>query len=46
MSLYNLADTSYKKQVFYNTGYWVKPQGITMIFAWLNRLIKSGNLHP
>jgi hypothetical protein len=31
MSLYNLADTSYKTQVFYNTGYWVKPQGITMI---------------
>jgi hypothetical protein len=31
MSLFNLADTSYKTQVFYNTGYWVKPQGITMI---------------
>ena len=28
---YNLADTGYKTSVFYQSGYWIKPQGITMI---------------
>ena len=29
--VYDLADTSYKTQVFYQSGSWIKPQGITMI---------------
>lgn len=29
---YNLPDTSYRTQIFYNNGFWVKPQGITMIY--------------
>ena len=28
---YNLADTGYKTEVFYQSGNWIKPQGITMI---------------
>ena len=28
---YNLADTGYKTAVFYQSGSWIKPQGITMI---------------
>jgi hypothetical protein len=29
--LYNLADINYKTAVFYQSGSWIKPQGITMI---------------
>jgi hypothetical protein len=29
--VYDLADTRYKTSVFYQSGYWIKPQGITMI---------------
>jgi hypothetical protein len=29
--VYDLADTRYKTQVFYQSGAWVKPQGITMV---------------
>ena len=29
--LYDLADTTYKTAVFYQSGTWIKPQGITMI---------------
>jgi hypothetical protein len=29
--VYDLADTRYKTEVFYETGTWIKPQGITMI---------------
>ena len=29
---YNLPDTSYRTQVFYQSGQWIKPQGITMIY--------------
>ena len=29
--VYDLADTGYKTEVFYQSGSWIKPQGITMI---------------
>jgi hypothetical protein len=29
--VYDLADTRYKTQVFYQSGTWIKPQGITMV---------------
>ncbi len=29
---YNLPDTSYRTQIFYQSGQWIKPQGITMIY--------------
>ena len=28
---YNLADINYKTAVFYQSGSWIKPQGITMV---------------
>lgn len=31
MDLYNLTDTQYKTQVFYQTGIWYKPRGISMV---------------
>jgi hypothetical protein len=31
LDLYNLADTSYRTQVFYRPGTWVKPKGIHMV---------------
>ena len=31
LDLYNLADTSYRTQVFYTSGTWVKPRGIHMV---------------
>ena len=32
MDLFNLTDNQYKTQVFYQSGYWVKPRGISMVF--------------
>ena len=28
----NLPDVSYKTQIFYQNGFWIKPQGITMVY--------------
>jgi hypothetical protein len=28
--LYHLADNSYRTQVFYQSGFWVKPRGVTI----------------
>jgi len=32
---YNLPDTSFRTQVFYQSGNWIKPQGITMVYVTL-----------
>ncbi len=32
MDLFNLADTQYKTQIFYQSGYWEKPRGINGVF--------------
>jgi hypothetical protein len=32
---YNLPDNSYKTQIFYQNGIWIKPQGISMIYITL-----------
>ena len=32
---YNLPDTSYRTQVFYQSGQWIKPQGISMVYITL-----------
>jgi hypothetical protein len=32
---YNLPDTSFRTQVFYQNGNWIKPQGITMVYVTL-----------
>ena len=31
VDLYHLADTSYRTQVFYSSGTWVKPKGVHMV---------------
>jgi hypothetical protein len=32
---YNLPDTSFRTQVFYQSGNWIKPQGISMVYVTL-----------
>jgi hypothetical protein len=32
---YNLPDTSYRTQIFYQNGQWIKPQGISLVYITL-----------
>ena len=32
---YNLPDNSYRTQIFYQSGFWTKPSGISMVYITL-----------